>query len=530
MLNNSVVISALFREMDVLGVTEFCIAAGARNAPVIAALMQREQLVIRNFFDERSAAFFALGRVMQTGKPVAVLTTSGTAVAELFPAVMEAHYQNAPLVVVSADRPSSYRGSGAPQAVEQSGIFGDYVTRTLEIEDDCGLRIADSGLGSFSGVTHINICLDEALVDADEVSVSGVDDEKIWRAEIGAMTEINALEKTNWREFCAADGSLVVLVSGIHPDDLDDVREFLLKLNAPIIAEATSNLCGDKLLQKLLVHGGEKTLGSLNAKRVLRIGAVPSWRWWRDLEACEDVSVLSIARAQFRGLARSQNVSVMPWKMIRSSEFRVQSSELPALDTRSEKLTNLLDLFPNAETAWMRHLSKIIGEGSTVFLGNSLPIREWNLAAEMPKRGTSFFANRGANGIDGLVSTWLGVSAEAAESWLIVGDLSVLYDLNAPWILPQLRKAKRRIVVINNGGGKIFSRVGWLNTLDDEVRSVVENRHALGFESWAKMWGLDYKLITDWKQLSDDESDTTVWEIRPDAEETELFWNMKHDL
>lgn len=178
----------------------------------------------------------------------------------------------------------------------------------------------------------------------------------------------------------------------------------------------------------------------------------------------------------------------------------------------------------------MRHLSKIIGEGSTVFLGNSLPIREWNLAAEMPKRGTSFFANRGANGIDGLVSTWLGVSAEAAESWLIVGDLSVLYDLNAPWILPQLRKAKRRIVVINNGGGKIFSRVGWLNTLDDEVRSVVENRHALGFESWAKMWGLDYKLITDWKQLSDDESDTTVWEIRPDAEETELFWNMKHDL
>lgn len=172
----------------------------------------------------------------------------------------------------------------------------------------------------------------------------------------------------------------------------------------------------------------------------------------------------------------------------------------------------------------MRHLSRVIGPGATVFLGNSLPIREWNLAADLPESGTRFFANRGANGIDGLVSTWLGVGAGTGGSWLIVGDLSALYDLSAPWILPQLRAAKRRIVVINNGGGKIFSRVAWLKSAGAETQRVMENPHALGFEAWARMWGMDHRLISMPGELSDDDSGCAVWEVRPDAAQTEAFW------
>ena len=167
----------------------------------------------------------------------------------------------------------------------------------------------------------------------------------------------------------------------------------------------------------------------------------------------------------------------------------------------------------------------MIPPGATVFLGNSLPIREWNLAADAPKPGTVFFANRGANGIDGLVSTWLGLSAVAVESWLIVGDLSTLYDLSAPWILPQLKQAKRRIVIINNGGGKIFSRVAWLRHLDDDARRMIENRHQISFEHWARMWGMDYRLFTDHSQLVDDDAQCSVWEIRPDEAQTEAFWS-----
>ncbi|HSJ03200.1 MAG TPA: thiamine pyrophosphate-binding protein, partial [Verrucomicrobium sp.] len=116
---NVQVIASLLAELDALGITEYCVAAGARNAPLLSVLMARaeaQDLTIRHFFEERCASFFALGRVIAGRKPVAVVTTSGTAVAELYPAVMEAYYQAAPLVVVTADRPSAYRGSGAPQA------------------------------------------------------------------------------------------------------------------------------------------------------------------------------------------------------------------------------------------------------------------------------------------------------------------------------------------------------------------------------------------------------------------------------
>jgi 2-succinyl-5-enolpyruvyl-6-hydroxy-3-cyclohexene-1-carboxylate synthase len=102
-----------------LGVREVCVAAGARNAPLVAALLNSRGVKIWNFFEERSAAFFALGRIMADRQPVAVVTTSGTAAAELLPATIEAHYQGLPLVLVTADRPKSYRGSGAPQAIEQ---------------------------------------------------------------------------------------------------------------------------------------------------------------------------------------------------------------------------------------------------------------------------------------------------------------------------------------------------------------------------------------------------------------------------
>jgi 2-succinyl-5-enolpyruvyl-6-hydroxy-3-cyclohexene-1-carboxylate synthase len=150
-----------------LGVREVCVAAGARNAPLVSALLASSGVKIWNFFEERSAAFFALGRIMADRKPVAVVTTSGTAAAELLPAAIEAHYQNLPLVLVTADRPKRYRGSGAPQAIEQAGLFGVYATMVGDWD-----ATDESHEGHCSdGPMHLNVCLDEPL----ETNVSGVD-------------------------------------------------------------------------------------------------------------------------------------------------------------------------------------------------------------------------------------------------------------------------------------------------------------------------------------------------------------------
>ncbi len=131
------------------GVTDFCVCGGSRNAPLLAVLGSSKTYT---FVDERSAAFFALGRVKRDGKPVAVITTSGTAAAELLPATIEAYYSGAPLVLITADRPARFRGTGAPQAIEQPGLFGPY---------------AETAVEKWSGRAplHINVEFDEPLID-----------------------------------------------------------------------------------------------------------------------------------------------------------------------------------------------------------------------------------------------------------------------------------------------------------------------------------------------------------------------------
>ncbi|HEY0158727.1 MAG TPA: thiamine pyrophosphate-binding protein [Thermoanaerobaculia bacterium] len=122
----------LIEEVRAAGATEVCVCAGSRNSPLLAVLGSDAHATLYSFVDERSAAFFALGRFKLHGNPVAVVTTSGTAVAELLPAAIEAYYSGIPLILITADRPARYRGTGAPQSIEQVGIFGVYAETSLE--------------------------------------------------------------------------------------------------------------------------------------------------------------------------------------------------------------------------------------------------------------------------------------------------------------------------------------------------------------------------------------------------------------
>jgi len=126
---------AVIEEARLAGVREMCVCSGSRNAPLLAVL-SRSELKLWTFVDERSAAFFAIGRMKLTGQPVAVVTTSGTAAAELLPALVEAHYSGLPLFVITADRPARFRGTGAPQSIEQVNLFGVYGTRHINVEFD----------------------------------------------------------------------------------------------------------------------------------------------------------------------------------------------------------------------------------------------------------------------------------------------------------------------------------------------------------------------------------------------------------
>lgn len=521
----------ILQALQAQGVNSFCVCAGSRNSPLIVELLKNEDsFQVYNFFEERSAAFFALGLARRIGKPVGVVTTSGTAVAELLPATIEAYYSGVPLLLLTADRPRHFRGTGAPQSIEQKDMFGPYV------EDSFDLAIAESvpdfTTWSRMAPLHVNVCLDEPLLEKGLPPARPL--------ALGAE-DFSTLEK-----FLGAATRPLVMLAGLEAGEATALVPFLKKFQAPIWAEATSQLREEPTLQPYLIRSGERILKYADFDAILRIGGVPQCRFWRDLETTA-VPVLVLSKLNFRGLSRG-DLQIEPklesylsrlvgqaWSQKFEQKFVPGTfAEFFQLDkSLYEAKLALFAEEPRSEPALMHSLSRLIPEGARIFLGNSLPIREWDLAAVWKKKNFRIGASRGANGIDGQLSTFLGwMGNEPTENWGLFGDLTTLYDLTAPWAL-RLRQEETPVtlVVINNQGGKIFSRLGHLRKhLDVEKRErLFENTHHLDFEAWARMWNLGYEK---WERIPSQTPGArqSVIEIVPDNEATERFWDKYQKL
>jgi 2-succinyl-5-enolpyruvyl-6-hydroxy-3-cyclohexene-1-carboxylate synthase len=174
----------------------------------------------------------------------------------------------------------------------------------------------------------------------------------------------------------------------------------------------------------------------------------------------------------------------------------------------------------------VRAVSHYASIGGGVFLGNSLPIREWNLFAQWSRPVPDVRANRGANGIDGQLSTWLGWSAEAADSWALVGDLTALYDLAAPFMMDQLPDQRRVLAVINNGGGGIFRRLPRLEMMSPRAAGCMENTHRADLSGFAALWGMAHLRVRTADDLDAIETsgNNLLLEVIPDTRQTAAFW------
>lgn len=499
------------------GVREFVICAGARNCELVVALAAVPSFRIWSHFEERSAAFFALGRVRASGSPVAVVTTSGTAVAELLPAVIEAAYQGLPLVALTADRPAGFRGSGAPQAIEQAGLFGGYAVGCDLVP---GAR-ADEIRWDGRRPLHVNLPLEEpdaALLERARAEALAVE----WpEGPPRGRGEPDADPPPAWPGE-RYDLPLVIL-GDLLPVERDAVREFVRRLGVPVHAEAASGLRECPELAPLALRGGDRALQRVNHRSVIRIGGVPCCRFWRDLEDRPEVPVLSLSRSGHRGLGRVCDVLPLraDWLRKWASGFSGDRSPRPR-PAAAGTLDALLAAYPRSEPALVRAVAAAIPEGAAVLTGNSLPVREWNLCApvDVPRPA---WALRGANGIDGNLSAFLGYAADAGEAWAITGDLTALYDLAAPWMMGRIPCPRIRLAIIHNEGGRIFARVPSLTGLTDAERAIMENPHRLSFAAWAALWGMEHRVVAEPGAALARLPDRVVLEIRPDPEETAAF-------
>ena len=496
------------------GVCEFVVCAGARNAALIEALAQAESaghVRIWRHFEERSAGFFALGRTMETGHPCAVVTTSGTAVAELLPAMIEAHYQARPLVALTADRPAAFRGTGAPQAIRQPGIFGGYAFQ------------GDLAEWDGKGPVHLNAEFDETFEPGDE---------DFPQESVGtyapAKDRLDVAALARWLREDLYQG-IVIMIGGLEPHEQEDVFHFCKDFGAPVVAEAASGL--REALQGLAIHDADRVLKAHPPGKILRMGDVPSCRFWRDLESLAEVSVWSICRNGLPGMARESMVIRGPLNRVIPALGDVDPAG-DALDLlvgasgRAARIEELLECYPDSEAALIRTLSHYASLGGGVFLGNSLPIREWNLFAQWTRPVPAVRANRGANGIDGQISTWLGWTADVSETWAVLGDLTALYDLAAPFVLDQINREGRVLAVINNSGGKIFERLPQLQAMSPRAAECMTNPHTAELSGFAKLWNIGHLRVRTADDFDRFEpgGQPILLEIIPDAGQTKGFW------
>jgi 2-succinyl-5-enolpyruvyl-6-hydroxy-3-cyclohexene-1-carboxylate synthase len=435
------------------GVTDAVLCPGSRNAPLSFALHAADaagRLRLHVRIDERTAGFLALGLALRSGRPVPVCTTSGTAVANLHPAVLEASYAGVPLVVLSADRPPDVIGTGASQTIEQAGLFGGAVRLAVNAAvdgDPARLRsfvdrLVAVATGAPPGPVHLNLPFAEPLVpDGPGEAPAGRPDGEP-RTRVGSVVrQAGPLP---------LDPSAPTLVIAGHgaPDGL-------LDLPVPVVAEPAS------AAWPAAVRTGPWLLGAapvLRPAQVVVAGRPTLHRPVQRLLADPDVAVHVLADPRglpWTDVAGSVRAigSLPPLRPDRSWTDRWRAADSAAADTLDKALD---DPAAPGGLRLARELVAALPPGAQLVLGSSNPVRDVALAA-VPRRDLTVLANRGVAGIDGTVSTAVGAAlVHDGPAYALLGDLTLLHDTTGLVLGPDEPRPDLTIVVLNDDGGGIF--------------------------------------------------------------------------
>lgn len=509
----------ILQELAQLNVQNIILCPGGRNAPFVQLLSEPTVFKVQTFFDERAAGFYALGLSQKYERPVAVIVTSGTAVAELLPAVLEAEYTQTPLLIISADRPKRLRKTGSPQTIDQISFLKNDVELSLDLEDSENFKPLPSL--SLRRPVHINVCLEEPLTarETSHVLFKGArcEPQQISLAKWNgvSMSPSNKEEALAvYQAFCQKTKSPLLLLSSLRSSEIPLVKKFLQTWRGLVYAEAPSGLREVVAPGSLISSDRMMSLAFQEnwIDGVVRIGGVPTARFWRDMET-NRCPVLSFSSLPFPGLSRGDffHCEMSFLEQLPVSYFNIASHSALQKDKELfEKIEMLLKKYPLSEPNCMAQISKKIPKDHLVYVGNSLPLREWDQFASR-HQSVAVRANRGVNGIDGQLSSALALADGGQPLTVIVGDLTALYDLNSLWAYAQNQTVQ--IFIINNQGGRIFERLFKM--------PLFYNQHQIDFSGWAQMWGLKYYR---WPWPVWPESSAFIAEVLPDAQQTHSFW------
>lgn len=539
----------LVDELARAGVRHATLAPGSRSAPLALALAEEQRIALHVLIDERSASFLALGIAKASHRPAVVVSTSGTAAANFHPAVLEAHHSKTPLIVITADRPPELRDTGAGQTIDQIKLYGDAVRWFVELgvpEDradsvrywrSVAARACATALGSPAGPVHLNAAFREPLVpEVDDPSPSpgrggrpgGAPWTRVLRSPArGSEAEVEWLA----HEIAAADRGLVV--AGDSEVDSGPVMALADKAGWPVLADPLSGLRSgqlaistyDALLRnrawaddhrpdvvlRMGKLGNSKSLSALVAGggREIVVDADGMWldaeRTAETLLVADPASVCGRVCDELPGRTGSEWLAA--WRHADSCARDAIDGLLDGDDEVSEPRT-------------ARDLAGLVPDGTTLVVASSMPVRDlgWYMR---PRSGLRVLGNRGANGIDGFVSTVLGVAvAGPGPTVALAGDLSLLHDQNG-LMLGRAEPVDAVVVVLNNDGGGIFSFLPQAGR-PEHFERLFGTPHGLDLRALARLYGCGHRGVERASALAPavagamDEGGVQLVEVRTD--------------
>ena len=476
----------IVRQIVEAGITDVVISPGSRNAPLSIAFHQASvkgliKLHVR--IDERTAAFFALGIAKASGRPVPIVCTSGTAVANYHPAVLEASHTNLPLLVLTADRPASLRKTGANQTTEQARIFGKAVRYFADVSGS--VYPMELPLNSLqSGPVHLNIQFEEPLIG---------DKSDHWLNDLTITAPKIFDRKTPGTFYTKSIRGVLVIGHDRGGLSVDAVRDFADALGWPVIAEdpltfensishasifLTSRAIADDLAPDTVVVIGRTTLSrSINAfTKMAR----------KEIVIDPRMATVDSDRMASQKFLKIPKVEVQP----ADSEYKEKWQKY---SLRAAKMVG--DISQWSEALIAREIGAAIPTGTSLFISSSRPIRDLEGFASA-RTGVETFANRGLAGIDGNISTALGIASQRTSTVAVLGDLGFLHDLTG---LIHNEAINLKILVINNDGGGIFSTLSQRGVAGFE--EVFGTPHGKDLAAIASAIGVPAKTISTQAEL-----------------------------
>jgi 2-succinyl-5-enolpyruvyl-6-hydroxy-3-cyclohexene-1-carboxylate synthase len=533
---NTLWASVLVETLARLGLKAAVLCPGSRSTPLTIAFARHPDIEALPILDERSASFFALGMARRLHKPVALVCTSGTAGANVYPAVIEAKESRVPLLVLTADRPPELRNCNAGQAIDQQKLFGTYPNFYSEIAfasldfsmlaylRQTTLQAWNQTLTPIPGVVHLNLPFREPLAPVEQLETTVLADQFPDNFFDHIDLETDLKTQTQSTLLSSISDQRGVIIAGVaqpkEPEQYCTAIAHLSKsLGMPVLAEGLSPLRNYTNLNPYLISTYDTILRhpelakKLTPELVIRVGEMPTskqLRLWLDATQPRQIVIDPSDRSldPLHGKTihlpmsiESINLASIPHtndpanRVYQSLWLSVESQ----IRTTIDQTLNADDTFFEGKAAWL--LSQTLPPGTPLFIASSMPVRDVEFFWKPGNLAIQPFFNRGANGIDGTLSTALGMAHRNRSAVMLTGDLALLHDTNG-FLIRNYFAGHLTIVLINNNGGGIFGMLP-IAQFDPPFEEFFSTPQNIDFAKLCQTYNVHHELIETWDHLVD---------------------------